>query len=139
MQKFLPALDALREAGHSRAKELMDVLRKSSGQFYAELDPERDDRKLGFVDALTIAEYTRDYTGLIAACAAIGLTVSATKAIPDKATSREESADDIRYLSEMQSAMARNAPPVHVAVLANKACDEIQQTAVKYAEEKATQ
>ena len=135
MQKFLPALDATREAGHSRAKELMDVLRKSSGQFYAELDPERDDRKLGFVDAFTIAEFTRDYSGIVTACAAIGLTVSVNAAVPDKATSREEGADDIRALSEMQAAMAQGDFPVIVTALAGRVCDEIKQTAAKYSEE----
>lgn len=61
--------------------------------------------------------------------------MSVNDSVPDKPTSLEESADDIKALGEMQEAMARKLTPSVVQTLACRACDDIQQTVVRYAEE----
>jgi hypothetical protein len=118
-------------------KRIAAELNKAPSTVYSELNPwgDRSKAKLGFEDAIEIMRLTGDYTPLVEAAASLGLAVVTESPVPDKSTSREEGADDLRALYEMQDAMAQNMAPSYVQTLAGRACDDIQQTAVKYTEE----
>ena len=118
-------------------KALAAELNRAPSTVYSELNPwgDRTKAKLGVEDWISIMQATGDFSAFVEAGIKLGLSVLVENPIPDKPTSREEGADDLRAVYEMQDAMAKNMPPSCVQVLACRACDEIQQTAIKYAEE----
>ena len=133
-----PIIEALRKAAYGHGLKSVAADAGCSEQYLGRVlkpDPEPDEVKhIQLRTAMQVMLSTGNFDALVLMAAELGLTV-APEPVPDKATSREECADDVRCLAEMQAAMAEGKPPHLVQTLACRACDDIQQTAVRYAEE----
>ena len=137
-----PVIEALKKAAVAHGQKAVAADCGCSPQYLGRvIDPEPEPDEVKHIHLRTTMQImltTGDHTPLVHMAALLGLTVSAAP-IPDKATSREECADDLKALYEMQEAMAQNMPVASVQALACRACDDIQQTAVKYTEERREQ
>lgn len=102
-----------------------------------EPEPNPDEvRHLRLDKAMEITEITRTTDPWKKISAEFGLFLFEKKPIPDKKTSREEGADDLREVSVMQAMMAEGRSASEVQTQAMRACDEIMETAIIYANEK---
>lgn len=138
MLKMQPIIAELRNAADTLGVKFFAAEFGHSRQYLERVlnpEPDPEDKKhMPLEYALKIMAASGRHEAFVLMAAELGLTVSALP-VPDKATSREECADDVRCLAEMQVSMAEGAPPSVVQTLAGRACDDIQQTAVKYTEE----
>lgn len=111
-------------------KRLAAELNKAPSTVYSELNPwgDRSKFKLGLEDALEIMSLMRDFSGLVEACAQLGLVVVMQAPVADKDTVEKEKADDIRALADFHAAIANGASEVEVRTLAGQVKDEIMET-----------
>lgn len=110
-------------------------MNKPHWTLFRELNPNDGAAKLGYITLLILMDHLNDDRPLELMAEYRGKFLLNERPVPDKGSSREEAADDLQAVAEMQAAMAAKADPGAVQTLAAKACDDILQTAIKYAEE----
>ena len=109
-------------------------LNKSLSALYKELDPDITTAKLGLIDFIRIVEVTGDMESLAAILRRLGYIMRKIDDInPDQPHWQGELAQDAAHLGHMSHLMAQGVDPSVVQTHATRMCDNIEQTAIRYA------
>lgn len=108
--------------------------RKSHWTLYKEMNPEDAGAKLGVADLCRLMAVTGDISPLEVMARKLGYVLRKVDGIePDQPHWQGEHAQDTAHLGRMSELMARGESPSVVQTHATRMCDDIEQTAIRYA------
>ena len=108
--------------------------RKSHWTLYKEMNPEDAGAKLGVADLCRLMAVTGDISPLEVMARNLGYVLRKVDGIePDQPHWQGEHAQDTTHLGKMSEMMARGESPSVVQTHATRMCDDIDQTAIRYA------